>query len=81
MSTPGESAGSRASEANHTPTVVAVLLALTLTLVIAVIGGGLLYLTLVHPSLIGPLSVSAAGITVIITLSGLLITLATSRRQ
>ncbi|MFJ2060596.1 hypothetical protein ACIOMM_32355 [Streptomyces sp. NPDC087908] len=62
-------------------TVVVVLLALTFTLAVAVIGGGLLYVTLAHPSLIGPLSVSVAGITVVITIAGLLITLATSHRR
>ncbi|MEU7154600.1 hypothetical protein AB0B15_42335 [Streptomyces sp. NPDC045456] len=63
-----------------TPLVVA-LLALTFTLAIAAVGGILLYATLAHPSLIGPLSISAAGITVVITLAGLLIALATSYRR
>ncbi|MFE7514258.1 hypothetical protein ACFU8I_23970 [Streptomyces sp. NPDC057540] len=62
-------------------TAVVALLALTFTLTVAVIGGGLLYVTLAHPSLIGPVSVSVAGLTLVITIAGLVITLATSHRR
>ncbi|MGW2108025.1 hypothetical protein [Streptomyces sp. NPDC001948] len=81
MSTVNDRPSTRPSAESSVTTIVVALLALTFTLMVAVIGGSLFYVTLAHPSLIGPLSVSVAGITVIVTVAGLLITLAASRRR
>ncbi|MCY0921154.1 hypothetical protein OS965_23695 [Streptomyces sp. H27-G5] len=53
----------------------------TFLLLTAVIGAGLLYVTVRHPSLAGPLSVATGGIALIFTIAGVLVTvMATSRR-
>ncbi|MBT2545263.1 hypothetical protein J7E99_32330 [Streptomyces sp. ISL-44] len=81
MSTANERPSTPSSAGSSVTTLVVALLALTATLVVAVIGGGLLYVTLPHPSLIEPLSVSVAGVALVITIAGLLITLTTSHRR
>ncbi|MGW4689676.1 hypothetical protein ACWEPM_32955 [Streptomyces sp. NPDC004244] len=51
------------------------LLGLVYALLVIAIGAGLLYVTLAHPQLAMPLTVAVAGITLVITLPGILLTL------
>ncbi|MFD8783795.1 hypothetical protein [Kitasatospora sp. NPDC059599] len=46
------------------------LLILLFVLVILIIGAGLLYVTLAHPSLATPLTVAVAGVTLVVTIAG-----------
>ncbi|MEU8728933.1 hypothetical protein AB0C68_06140 [Streptomyces tendae] len=57
------------------------LLILLFVLVILIIGAGLLYVTLAHPSLATPLTVAVAGVTLVVTIAGAIAAfLAVSRR-
>ncbi|MER6522624.1 hypothetical protein ABT246_38060 [Streptomyces sp. NPDC001553] len=54
---------------------------LTLTLVVLVIGAGLLYVAVQHPSLTGPLSVATGGVALVVAFSGVLVSVAASQRR
>lgn len=56
------------------------LLALTFVLLLLVVGGGLLFVTLTHPSLAVPLTVATAGVTLVFTIAGVLVSLVAQRR-
>ncbi|MFF0551074.1 hypothetical protein ACFYUL_19155 [Streptomyces sp. NPDC004311] len=48
------------------------LLILLFVLVVFVIGAGLLYVTIAHPSLATPLTVAVAGVTLVVTIVGVI---------
>ncbi|MFB9586655.1 hypothetical protein [Streptomyces goshikiensis] len=48
---------------------------------ILVIGAGLLYVAMRHPSLTGPLSVATGGVALIVALTGVLLTLFAAARR
>lgn len=54
------------------------LLVMVLALLALVIGSGLVYVTFVHPSIAVPLTVAAAGVTLVLTVVGTLIMLVTT---
>ncbi|WP_329391435.1 hypothetical protein OG625_40180 (plasmid) [Streptomyces sp. NBC_01351] len=56
------------------------LLVLVFVLLVLVIGAGLLYVTAAHPSLAIPLTVAAAGVTIVFTIAGVLVAVMASRR-
>ncbi|MFJ3205815.1 hypothetical protein [Streptomyces sp. NPDC086989] len=57
------------------------LLVLVFALLVLIIGAGLLYVTLAHPSLAMPLTVAVAGVTVVFTIAGVIAAfIAASRR-
>ncbi|WP_331742898.1 hypothetical protein OG239_42685 (plasmid) [Streptomyces sp. NBC_00868] len=57
------------------------LLVLVFVLLVLVIGAGLLYVTIAHPSLAMPLTVAAAGVTIVFTIAGVLVAIAASSRR
>ncbi|MEU8928060.1 hypothetical protein AB0D10_45415 [Kitasatospora sp. NPDC048545] len=57
------------------------LLILLFVLVVLIVGAGLLYVTLAHPWLATPLTVAVAGVTVVVTIAGVIAAfLAVSKR-
>ncbi|MFD8024523.1 hypothetical protein ACFV6G_29415 [Streptomyces lavendulae] len=54
---------------------------LVFVLLVIVIGAGLLYVTAAHPALAMPLTVAAAGVTIVFTIAGVLVTLLGTRRR
>lgn len=63
------------------PSLVLPLLALTFVLLVLIIGGGLVYVTLMHPSVAVPLTVAAAGLTVVFTVASVLVALVVVQRR
>ncbi|MFD6180381.1 hypothetical protein [Streptomyces goshikiensis] len=61
--------------------LVLALCVLTLALVVLVIGAGLLYVAMRHPSLTGPLSVATGGVALIVALTGVLLPLFSAARR
>ncbi|MFD6186776.1 hypothetical protein [Streptomyces goshikiensis] len=57
------------------------LLILVFVLLVLVIGAGLLYVTAAHPSLAIPLTVAAAGVTIVFTIAGVLVSVMSSSRR
>ncbi|MFD8023962.1 hypothetical protein ACFV6G_26515 [Streptomyces lavendulae] len=66
-----------------TPAGIAVLplLVLLFVLVVLIIGAGLLYLTVAHPALAVPLTVAVGGVTVILTIAGVIAAFITASRR
>lgn len=62
------------------PAAVLPILALTFVLLLIVVGGGLVYVTLTHPSVAVPLTVATAGVTFVVTIASTLVALVTRRR-
>ncbi|MFF7975390.1 hypothetical protein [Streptomyces sp. NPDC007905] len=56
-------------------------MALTFVLLVLIIGGGLVYVTLMHPSVAVPLTVAAAGLTVVFTVASVLVALVIAQRR
>ncbi|MFF0385392.1 hypothetical protein [Streptomyces sp. NPDC004286] len=54
------------------------LLVMALALLVLVIGGGLVYVAFVHPSIAVPLTVAVTGVTLVLTVVGTLIMLVTT---
>ncbi|MFH8894498.1 hypothetical protein [Streptomyces sp. NPDC017949] len=57
------------------------LLLLVFVLLVLVIGAGLLYVAVVHPALAMPLTVAAAGVTIVFTIAGVLVALISTHRR
>lgn len=81
MSQPLTHQGSQQSRSAVVPSLVLPLLALTFVLLVLIIGGGLVYVTLMHPSVAVPLTVAAAGLTVVFTVASVLVALVVAQRR
>ncbi|MFJ4320587.1 hypothetical protein ACIP46_35680 [Streptomyces lavendulae] len=67
--------------ASGTTSALVPLLVLVFVLLVIVIGAGLLYVTAAHPALAMPLTVAAAGVTIVFTITGVLIALLSPHRR
>lgn len=63
------------------PPALLPLLALAFVLLILIVGGGLIYVTFTHPSAAVPLTVAAAGVTLVFTIAGVLVALVAAQRR
>lgn len=69
------------SQSEPLASVLTPLLALMFVLLVVIVGCGLVYVTFMHPSAAVPLTVAAAGVTLVVAIVAVVVTLCTAQRR